>query len=144
MDSYKTALVVGSLRKESFNRKLANALVKLAPTEFSFNELQIGNLPLYNQDDDENQADSVKRLKKEISAAQGLLFVTPEYNRSIPGVLKNALDNALTAMPGLASPPVSSALPLVPSAPHCPNSICATFSHTWTYRHSANLRPSST
>ena len=94
MDSYKTALVVGSLRKESFNRKLANALVKLAPTEFSFNELQIGNLPLYNQDDDENQADSVKRLKKEISAAQGLLFVTPEYNRSIPGVLKNALDNA--------------------------------------------------
>jgi chromate reductase, NAD(P)H dehydrogenase (quinone) len=94
MNSYKIALVVGSLRKESFNRKLANALVKLAPTEFSFNELQIGNLPLYNQDDDENQADSVKRLKKEISAAQGLLFVTPEYNRSIPGVLKNALDNA--------------------------------------------------
>jgi chromate reductase len=94
MNSYKIALVVGSLRRESFNRKLANALVKLAPTEFSFNELQIGNLPLYNQDDDENQADSVKRLKKEISAAQGLLFVTPEYNRSIPGVLKNALDNA--------------------------------------------------
>jgi chromate reductase len=94
MNNYKIALVVGSLRKESFNRKLANALVKLAPTEFSFNELQIGNLPLYNQDDDENQADSVKRLKKEISAAQGLLFVTPEYNRSIPGVLKNALDNA--------------------------------------------------
>jgi putative NADPH-quinone reductase len=94
MNSYKIALVVGSLRKESLNRKLANALVKLAPTEFSFNELQIGNLPLYNQDDDENQADSVKRLKKEISAAQRLLFVTPEYNRSIPGVLKNALDNA--------------------------------------------------
>jgi chromate reductase len=94
MNSYKIALVVGSLRKESFNRKLANAPVKLAPTEFSFNELQIGNLPLYNQDDDENQADSVKRLKKEISAAHGLLFVTPEYNRSMSGVLKNALDNA--------------------------------------------------
>lgn len=81
MNIYKIALVVGSLRKESFNRKLANALVKLAPTEFSFNELQIGNLPLYNQDDDENQADSVKRLKKDISAAQGLLFATPEYRQ---------------------------------------------------------------
>jgi NADPH-dependent FMN reductase len=62
MNNYKIALVIGSLRKESFNRKLANALVKLAPTEFSFNELQIGNLPLYNQDDDENQADSVSSL----------------------------------------------------------------------------------
>src|SRR5207245_5747993 len=94
MSQYQIAVVVGSLRKDSFNRKLANAVVKLAPPEFSFKQLQIGDLPLYNQDDDANQADSVKRLKAEISAAQGLLFVTPEYNRALPGVLKNAIDHA--------------------------------------------------
>ncbi len=56
--------------------------------------MQISDLPLYNQDDDANQAESVKRLKNEIRATQGLLFITPEYNRSIPGVLKNAIDHA--------------------------------------------------
>jgi chromate reductase, NAD(P)H dehydrogenase (quinone) len=94
MSQYQIVVIVGSLRKESFNRKLAGAVVRLAPSEFSFKQLQIGDLPLYNQDDDANQADSVKRLKSEILAAKGLLFVTPEYNRSIPGVLKNAIDNA--------------------------------------------------
>jgi len=94
MSTYQIAVVVGSLRKDSFNRKFANALVKLAPAEFSFKQVEIGDLPLYNQDEDGNQAAPVKRLKAEIAAAQGLLFVTPEYNRSMPGVLKNALDNA--------------------------------------------------
>lgn len=94
MSHYQIAVVVGSLRKDSFNRKLASAIVKLAPSEFSFKQLEIGDLPLYNQDDDAQQADSVKRLKAEISSAQGLLFVTPEYNRSMPGVLKNAIDHA--------------------------------------------------
>ena len=94
MSKYNIAVIVGSLRKDSFNRKLANAIVKLAPSEFTFKQVQIGDLPLYNQDDDANQADSVKRLKNEIKAAQGLLFVTPEYNRSMPGVLKNAIDHA--------------------------------------------------
>jgi chromate reductase len=94
MSQYQIAVVVGSLRKESFNQKLANALIRLAPPEFSFKQLKISDLPLYNQDDDGNQAETVKRLKSEITAAQGLLFVTPEYNRSIPGVLKNAIDNA--------------------------------------------------
>jgi len=94
MNKYKIAVVVGSLRKDSYNRKLANAIVKLAPPEFSFQQVQISDLPLYNQDDDVNQAESVKRLKNEIKSAQGILFVTPEYNRSIPGVLKNAIDNA--------------------------------------------------
>ena len=94
MNQYRIAVVVGSLRKDSFNRKLANAIVGLAPSEFSFKQVQIGNLPLYNQDDDTNQAESVKRLKAEIAASHGLLFVTPEYNRSMPGVLKNAIDNA--------------------------------------------------
>lgn len=94
MSQYQIAVIVGSLRKESFNRKLANALVKLAPPEFSFEQVEIGDLPLYNQDDDANPAESVKRLKGKLVAAQGLLFVTPEYNRSVPGVLKNAIDHA--------------------------------------------------
>lgn len=94
MSQYQIAVIVGSLRKDSFNRKLAHAIAKLAPSEFTFKELKISDLPLYNQDDDANQAESVKRLKGEILAAQGLLFVTPEYNRSIPGVLKNAIDHA--------------------------------------------------
>ena len=94
MPSIQIAVVVGSLRRESFNRKLAEGLIRLAPVDFSFMHLNIGDLPLYNQDDDANQAASVKRVKSEIAASQGLLFVTPEYNRSIPGVLKNALDHA--------------------------------------------------
>jgi chromate reductase len=94
MSKYNIAVIVGSLRQDSFNRKLASAVAKLAPPEFSFRQLEIGDLPLYNQDDDSNPAESVKRLKKEINGAQGLLFVTPEYNRSIPGVLKNAIDHA--------------------------------------------------
>lgn len=94
MSKYQIAVIVGSLRKDSINLKLANALIKLAPADFSFKLVQIQDLPLYNQDDDANPAASVKKLKSEIIAANGLLFVTPEYNRSIPGVLKNALDHA--------------------------------------------------
>lgn len=94
MDKFQIAVIVGSLRRDSFNRKLASAIVKLAPSEFSFKQVSIGDLPLYNQDDDANQAESVKRLKSDLASAQGLLFVTAEYNRSIPGVLKNAIDHA--------------------------------------------------
>ncbi len=86
--------VIGSLRKESINRKLANALIKLGPADFSFKELKIGDLPLYNQDDDKAQASVVQRLKSELRAVDAVMFVTAEYNRSIPGVLKNALDHA--------------------------------------------------
>lgn len=94
MSQYQIAVIVGSIRKDSFNRKLATAIAKLASPEFSFKQVEIGDLPQYNQDDDTHQAASVKRLKSEIASAQGLLFVTPEYNRSIPGVLKNAIDHA--------------------------------------------------
>ena len=94
MDRYTIAVVVGSLRRDSLNRQLATGLAKLAPAGFSFQTIEIGDLPLYNQDDDANPAPQVKRLKEQIAAADGLLFVTPEYNRSIPGVLKNALDHA--------------------------------------------------
>ena len=94
MIQYQIAVVVGSLRRESFNRALANAIVKLAPPEFQFVQVQIGDLPLYNQDDDATPHKTVVRLKAEVTQAQGLLFVTPEYNRSMSGVLKNAIDHA--------------------------------------------------
>jgi chromate reductase len=94
MSQYKIAVVIGSIRQESLNRKLALALAHLAPENFTFEHLRIDNLPLYNQDHDGKQAPEVLKFKSEIAAAQGLLFVTPEYNRSIPGVLKNAIDQA--------------------------------------------------
>jgi chromate reductase len=94
MSQYRIAVVVGSLRKDSFNRQLARALEPLFPPGFTFEHLRLDDLPLYNQDDDGNPAAAVTRLRAEVKAAQGLLFVTPEYNRSIPGVLKNAIDHA--------------------------------------------------
>ena len=94
MSQYDIAVVVGSLRRDSFNRKLATAIARLAPPEFSFKQVNIGDLPLYNQDDDATPAEPVRRLKAEITSAKGVIFVTAEYNRSIPGVLKNAIDHA--------------------------------------------------
>jgi chromate reductase len=94
MATKKIGVIVGSLRRDSFNRKLALALAKLAPADFELEILEIGDLPLYNQDDDGDQAPAVKRLKSKIASSDGVLFVTPEYNRSIPGVLKNAIDHA--------------------------------------------------
>ena len=94
MSQYNIAVVVGSLRSDSLNRKLADALARLAPAEFVFNHVRIDDLPHYNQDEDSSPTASVQRLRSEISAAQGLLFLTPEYNRSIPGVLKNVIDHA--------------------------------------------------
>jgi chromate reductase, NAD(P)H dehydrogenase (quinone) len=93
-DKRKVAVLVGSLRKDSINRKLAGAIAKLAPERFTFQQLEIGDLPLYNQDRDNDMPEQAQRLKREVAAADALLFVTPEYNRSIPGVLKNALDTA--------------------------------------------------
>ena len=88
------AIVVGSLRKDSINRKLAKAVAQLAPSSLSFIWPRIDDLPLYNQDDDSNPHPNVVRLKRAIASAHALIFVTPEYNRSIPGVLKNAIDQA--------------------------------------------------
>lgn len=93
MSSYKVGVIVASLRRESFNQKFADALTSLGPPEIEFRPIAIGDLPLYNQDDDANPTESVQRLKADVSATQAILFVTPEYNRSIPGVLKNALDH---------------------------------------------------
>ncbi len=94
MSTLQIAVVVGSLRRDSNNRKLAHALEMLAPGDVIFKPVDIGSLPLYSQDDDEHQAPAVKQLKADIAASQGVMFVTAEYNRSIPGVLKNALDHA--------------------------------------------------
>ena len=110
MGKIKVAVFVGSLRKDSFNRKLARAVEKLAPEGFEFQYIRIDNLPLYNQDFDGDYPAEGKRLKQEVEAADALLFVTPEYNRSMPGVLKNALDigsrpwgaNSFAGKPGAA------------------------------------------
>ena len=94
MSQLTVAVVVGSIRKESFNRQFAEALVKQFPTELKAQFIRIDDLPLYNQDDDTNPAPQVTRLREEIKAADAVLFATAEYNRSIPGVLKNAIDHA--------------------------------------------------
>lgn len=94
MDRCRIAVIVGSLRKESFNRKLADLIGRVAPDELELQRLDIGRLPLYNQDDDSHQAPAVQEFKHQIRASAGVMFVTPEYNRSIPGVLKNAIDHA--------------------------------------------------
>lgn len=93
MPQYTIAVVIGSLRKESFNVRLARALEQLAPPEVKFHYVRMDDLPLYNQDDDNHPAAPVQRMKDEVKAAHGVLFVTPEYNRSMPGILKNALDH---------------------------------------------------
>jgi len=92
MKRFKIAVIVGSNRRESINRKLAQALAGLADDKIAFSFVQIDDVPLYNQDLEAELPDSVARLKAEIASADGLLFVTPEHNRSIPAVLKNAID----------------------------------------------------
>ena len=90
--TYKVAVVVGSLRKDSMNRKLAQALAKLAPASLQLSIVEIGDLPLFNQDHEGNPSQPVIAFKQAIKSANAVLFVTPEYNRSVPGVLKNAID----------------------------------------------------
>ena len=88
----KVAVLVGSLRKESFNRKMAKALAAIAPAPLKLEIVEIGQLPLYTQDFDANPPPEVPAFKQRIFESDAVLFVTPEYNRSVPGVLKNALD----------------------------------------------------
>ncbi|AWM86875.1 NADPH-dependent FMN reductase [Microvirga sp. 17 mud 1-3] len=94
MAARNVAVLVGSLRKESFSRKIAKALEELAPDGMSLTFVEIGQLPLYNQDDEATPPESYIAFRKTIAAADAVLFVTPEYNRSVPGALKNALDVA--------------------------------------------------
>ncbi|EHM02042.1 flavin reductase [Acetobacteraceae bacterium AT-5844] len=92
MATRNVAVIVGSLRKDSYNRKLAQALARLAAPGLAFQFLEIGDLPPYNQDLDSAFPAPATRLKDQIRAADAVLFVTPEYNRALPGVLKNAID----------------------------------------------------
>ncbi len=85
-------VLVGSLRKESLNRKLARALQRMAPASLALEIVEIGGLPLFNQDHEENPTAEVTAFKSRIQRAGAVLFVTPEYNRSVPGALKNAID----------------------------------------------------
>ena len=91
-NTHNVAVIVGSLRKGSFNRQVAHALAELAPPGLKLEIVEIGQLPLYNQDSDESPPAAFTEFRDRIKAADALLFVTPEYNRSMPGVLKNALD----------------------------------------------------
>jgi chromate reductase, NAD(P)H dehydrogenase (quinone) len=94
MKTHSIAVLIGSLRKNSYNRQVAEALVRLSPPSLQFKFVEIGDLPLYNQDyDDEKRApESYGRFRNEMRGLEGALFVTAEYNRSVPAVLKNALD----------------------------------------------------
>jgi len=90
----KVAVLVGSLRRESFSRKVAKTLVALAPESLTLEIIEIGDLPIYNQDGDDDGKPPIAwtTFRKRIKEFDGVLFVTPEYNRSVPAVLKNALD----------------------------------------------------
>lgn len=88
----KVAVLVGSLRKDSYNRKMAHALTRLAPPSLALEIVEIGELPMFNQDQEQSPPPALTAFKSRIKASDAVLFVTPEYNRSVPGVLKNAID----------------------------------------------------
>ena len=90
--TYKVGYFVGSLSSTSINRVLSRAVIRLAPDDLDFTEISIGNLPLYSPDFDADYPPEARALKDAIAGVQAVLFVTPEYNRSIPGALKNAID----------------------------------------------------
>jgi chromate reductase len=92
MAQKKIAILVGSLRKESFSRKMAKALIKVSPASLTLEIVEIGELPIYNQDFDDNPPVAYKQFRELLKKFDGFLFVTPEYNRSVPAVLKNAID----------------------------------------------------
>jgi chromate reductase len=92
MSGYSVGYVVGSLSTESINRTLAKALIQLSPKGLKFVEIPIRDLPLYNRDFDTDYPPAGRALKDAIAAVDAVLFVTPEYNRGIPGCLKNAID----------------------------------------------------
>ncbi len=90
--AYKIAIIVGSLREGSLNRKVARSICALRGDNLDCSMIEIGDLPLYNQDHDGNPPEQYVRFRKQVGAADGVLFCSPEYNRGIPGVLKNAID----------------------------------------------------
>lgn len=92
MTTYRIGYLIGSLSSTSINRRLSKALIKLAPSTLEFFEIGIGELPLFSPDHERNLPAPVVALKQAIASADGIMFISPEYNRSIPGALKNAID----------------------------------------------------
>ena len=143
MIQYQIAVVVGSLRRDSLNRKLANAIVKLAPSEFKFTQLQIGDLPLYNQDDDATPHETVVRLKADITQAQGLFFSRRSTTARCLACSKTQLTtpHGLTAKAhGLGSRRACLVRRLVPLARPWRSNICATCWRISMCRRWASLR----
>jgi len=121
MSTFTVGYFVGSLARESINRKLALALTRLAPPALQMREIPIGELPLYSYDYDADYPPAGRALKEAIAAVDAVLFVTPEYNRSIPGALKNAIDWA-------SRPWGQSAFHRKPSAANSPGLFCRNIS----------------
>lgn len=94
MSKKTIGVFIGSLRRDSFSRKIANFVISLAPSDFEFKIIELGDLPVYNQDydDDGTPPPAYNKFREQVKGVDGFLFVTPEYNRSVPAVLKNALD----------------------------------------------------
>jgi chromate reductase, NAD(P)H dehydrogenase (quinone) len=131
MTSYKVGYFVGSLSSTSINRTLSKALIRLAPDDLQFSEIPINNLALYSPDYDIDYPPEAVALKDAIANSDAILFVTPEYNRSIPGALKNAIDWASrpwARMPSTTSRPPSLARRSARSAPRSPSRACEAFS----------------
>ncbi len=150
MSDYRVGVVVGSLRRDSFNRRLADALVKLAPSEFLFKQLQIGDLPLYNQDDGASPAEPVRRLKAGITESYGILggilLVTPEYKPLPAGHPQECPRSCIASLrpEGLGGQTGGSdrVLPRVPLGRLLRNRIYATRSHTSTCPRWGSRKPS--
>lgn len=129
MSTYKIAVFVGSLRAASINLRLARALEKLVPADFKFDYVSLGDVPLYNQDNENNLPAPAAKLKQQILDAQGILFVSPEHNRSLPAAIKTAIDwgtrpwgqNSWAGRPSASSAPRPA-----PPAPRSCSSTCAT------------------
>ena len=131
MATYQVGYFVGSLSSKSINRILSKALIRLAPHDMEFTEIPIGDLPLYSPDYDEDYPAEATALKEAIGRSDAVLFVTPQYNRSIPGALKNAIDWA--SRPWGRTPSITfllplSAHPLARSARRSVSRACAGYS----------------
>ena len=127
MTTYKVGYFVGSLSSKSINRILSKALIRLAPHDLEFSEIPIGNLPLYSPDYDDNFPPEANALKEAIDRSDAVLFVTPEYNRSIPGALKKAIDWASRPWgqtPSTTFPPPSLEHPVDRSAQRSVSKAC--------------------
>jgi chromate reductase len=125
VNKMKLVAIVGSLRKDSYNRQLANTIQKRYADQFELEILDIGLLPHYNQDEENNPALSVLEFKKKVKEADGVIMITPEYNWSIPGVFKNALDWLSRVDKVLIGKPVMTAG--AATGPFVPSFICAKF-----------------